>query len=40
MGKSWVLDVQHNDETDETFIQLPDELMKEAGWNLGGICFI
>lgn len=35
MGKSWVLDVQHNDETDETFIQLPDELMKEAGWNLG-----
>lgn len=35
MSKSWVLDVQHNDETDETFIQLPDELMKEAGWNLG-----
>ena len=35
MGKSWILDVKHDEETDDTFIELPDDLIKEAGWNLG-----
>lgn len=32
---NWTLDVQHDEETDETFIQLPDDLMLATGWNLG-----
>ena len=32
---NWTLDVKHDDKTDDTFIQLPDDLMLAAGWNLG-----
>ena len=31
----WTLDVKYDNETDDTYIQLPDNLMIEAGWNLG-----
>ena len=35
MMEKWVLDVKYDDKTDDTYIELPDALMKEAGWNLG-----
>lgn len=31
----WTLDVKYDDESGDTFIELPDDLMTEAGWNLG-----
>ena len=35
MMEKWVLDVKYDQKTDDTYIELPDALMKEAGWNLG-----
>lgn len=35
MIEKWVLDVKYDNKTDDTYIELPDALMKEAGWNLG-----
>lgn len=35
MVEKWVLDVKYDQKTDDTYIELPDALMKEAGWNLG-----
>ena len=32
---SWTLDVKYNNETGDTYLQLPDDMMKQAGWNLG-----
>lgn len=35
MNEKWVLDVKYDQSTDDAYIELPDQLMKEAGWNLG-----
>ncbi len=35
MNNKWTLNVKHDDESGDTFIELPDDLMIEAGWNLG-----
>ncbi len=35
MTNKWTLNVKHDDESGDTFIELPDDLMIEAGWNLG-----
>lgn len=35
MGSRWTLDVKYDQSTDDTYIELPDDLMVEAGWNLG-----
>lgn len=35
MTNKWTLDVKHDDESGDTFIELPNDLMIEAGWNLG-----
>lgn len=35
MKKRWTADVKYDQSTDDTYIELPDDLMKEAGWNLG-----
>jgi len=35
MMEKWVLDVKYDQKTDDTYIELPDAFMKEAGWNLG-----
>jgi len=32
---SWTLDVKYDDKSGDTYLQLPDDMMKEAGWNLG-----
>ena len=32
---SWTLDVKYDNETGDTYLQLPDDMMKQAGWNLG-----
>ena len=32
---SWTLDVKYDNESGDTYIQLPDDMMKQAGWNLG-----
>ena len=34
-GKTYTITVEYDNETGETILPLPDELMKEAGWNLG-----
>lgn len=31
----WTADVKYDNDSGDTFIELPDDLMKEAGWNLG-----
>lgn len=35
MGKSWTLDVKYDEKSGDNIIELPDDLMIEAGWNLG-----
>ena len=35
MTNKWTLNVKYDDESGDTFIELPDDLMIEAGWNLG-----
>lgn len=37
MTNRWTLNVKQDDESGDTFIQLPDDLMIEAGWNLGDV---
>lgn len=32
---TWTADVKYDEETDDTYIQLPDDMMLAAGWNLG-----
>ena len=32
---SWTLDVKYDNETGDTYLQLPDDMMLAAGWNLG-----
>ena len=32
---SWTLDVKYDNESGDTYIQLPDDMMLAAGWNLG-----
>jgi len=32
---TWTADVKYDEETDDTYIQLPDDMMIAAGWNLG-----
>ena len=32
---SWTLDVKYDDKSGDTYLQLPDDMMREAGWNLG-----
>ena len=32
---NWTLDVKYDEKSGDTFIELPDDLMLEAGWNLG-----
>jgi hypothetical protein len=31
----WTADVKFDNDSGDAFIELPDDLMKEAGWNLG-----
>lgn len=31
----WTADVKYDNDSGDTFIELPDDLMKQAGWNLG-----
>ena len=35
MANRWILDVKQDDESGDTFIELPDDLMTKAGWNVG-----
>ena len=35
MSKKWTADVKYDNDSGDTYIELPDDLMKEAGWNLG-----
>lgn len=35
MANRWILDVKQDDESGDTFIELPDDLMIKAGWNVG-----
>ena len=35
MDGRWILDVKYDNDSGDTFIELPDDLMKQAGWNLG-----
>ena len=35
MTNKWTLNVKYDDESGDTFIELPDDLMIKAGWNLG-----
>jgi len=32
---TWTADVKYDEKTDDTYIQLPDDMMLAAGWNLG-----
>lgn len=32
---TWTVDVKYDEETDDTYIMLPDDMMLAAGWNLG-----
>ncbi len=32
---TWTADVKYDEKTDDTYIQLPDDMMIAAGWNLG-----
>lgn len=32
---NWTLDVKHDQETDDHIIELPEDLMAAAGWNVG-----
>ena len=32
---TWTADVKYDEETDDTYLLLPDDMMLAAGWNLG-----
>ena len=35
MSKSYTIDIKHADQSDDLYMEIPDELMEDMGWEIG-----